>query len=114
MGVKAKDLRRIGAGERDELLGGELARSYAIGPHDRQTIAYSRQTIGYLGEIFCAKFLARDGDCLTFIVYRSCSVKKEGAVVGARAVVSRNVDPWTVVAGNPAEPIRKREISGLV
>jgi putative colanic acid biosynthesis acetyltransferase WcaF len=34
----------------------------------------------------------------------------EGAVVGARAVVCRDVDPWTVVAGNPATFIKKREI----
>lgn len=32
----------------------------------------------------------------------------EGAVVGARAVVIRNVPPWMVVAGNPARPIKKR------
>ncbi len=33
-----------------------------------------------------------------------------GAVVGARAVVCRNVEPWTVVAGNPAKPVKKREL----
>jgi putative colanic acid biosynthesis acetyltransferase WcaF len=32
----------------------------------------------------------------------------EGAVVGARASVFRDVAPWTVVAGNPARPIRQR------
>ncbi len=32
----------------------------------------------------------------------------QGAVVGAMAVVTRNVPPWTVVAGNPAKEIRKR------
>lgn len=32
----------------------------------------------------------------------------EGAVVGARAVVTKDVEPWTVVAGNPAVPIKKR------
>lgn len=32
----------------------------------------------------------------------------EGAVVGARATVLKNVDPWVVVAGNPAKEIGKR------
>lgn len=32
----------------------------------------------------------------------------EGAVLGARAVVVRNVEPWTVVAGNPAQFVKKR------
>jgi putative colanic acid biosynthesis acetyltransferase WcaF len=32
----------------------------------------------------------------------------EGAVVGARAVVMKNVEPWTVVAGNPARFAKKR------
>lgn len=34
----------------------------------------------------------------------------EGAVVGARASVFRNVDPWTVVGGNPARIIKKYEL----
>lgn len=32
----------------------------------------------------------------------------EGAVVGARAAVFKNVDPWTIVGGNPAKFIKKR------
>ena len=34
----------------------------------------------------------------------------EGAVVGARTSVYRNVDPWTVVGGNPARIIKKYEL----
>jgi putative colanic acid biosynthesis acetyltransferase WcaF len=32
----------------------------------------------------------------------------EGSVVGARAVVTRDVEPWTIVAGNPAKYLRRR------
>ena len=34
----------------------------------------------------------------------------QGAVVGARACVFRDVEPWTIVGGNPAKFIKKREI----
>lgn len=34
----------------------------------------------------------------------------EGAVVGATASVYKNVEPWTVVGGNPARVIKRREI----
>lgn len=34
----------------------------------------------------------------------------EGAVIGARAAVFKNVESWTVVGGNPAKFIRKREM----
>lgn len=32
----------------------------------------------------------------------------DGAIVGTRAVVTKDVDPYTIVGGIPAEPIRKR------
>lgn len=36
----------------------------------------------------------------------------QGAVVGATASVYKDVDPWTVVGGNPAKVIKKRELRG--
>jgi putative colanic acid biosynthesis acetyltransferase WcaF len=33
----------------------------------------------------------------------------EGAVAGARAVVTKDVEPWAVVAGNPAKFVKKRQ-----
>lgn len=35
----------------------------------------------------------------------------EGAVVAAGSVVVKNVEPWTVVGGNPAMFIKKRDLS---
>lgn len=32
----------------------------------------------------------------------------DGAVLGARGVAMRNLAPWTVFAGNPARPLRRR------
>lgn len=32
----------------------------------------------------------------------------EGAIVGARAVAMRDVPPWTIVAGNPAQHVKTR------
>lgn len=37
----------------------------------------------------------------------------EGAVVGARAAVFKDVEPWTVVGGNPAKFIKKRELKEI-
>ena len=34
----------------------------------------------------------------------------EGAVVGARTVVTKNVGPWQVVAGNPAREVGRRNL----
>lgn len=38
----------------------------------------------------------------------------EGAVVGAKAVVTKDVAPWDVVAGNPAKPVKKRVLRSPV
>lgn len=36
----------------------------------------------------------------------------QGSVIGATASVYKNVEPWTVVGGNPAKFIKKRVING--
>lgn len=36
----------------------------------------------------------------------------QGAVVGATASVYKDVEPWTVVGGNPARVLKKRELKG--
>lgn len=37
----------------------------------------------------------------------------DGAVVAACAVVVKDVEPWTVVGGNPAKFIKKRELHDI-
>lgn len=36
----------------------------------------------------------------------------EGAVVGARGVAVKDIEPWNIVAGNPARVIGKRKLEG--
>jgi len=38
-------------------------------------------------------------------------VMAEGSVLGANSLLKENTEPWTVYAGNPAKPIRKRASS---
>ena len=38
----------------------------------------------------------------------------DGAIIGANSVVGSDVDPYTIVAGNPAKPIRKRFDDDLI
>ncbi|MDO3693626.1 putative colanic acid biosynthesis acetyltransferase [Wenyingzhuangia sp. chi5] len=35
---------------------------------------------------------------------------KQGSVIGARSAVFKNVEEWTVIGGNPAKFIKKREL----
>ena len=41
----------------------------------------------------------------------------DGAIIGANSIVGSDVDPYTIIAGNPAKPLRKRfdeELIGLL
>lgn len=37
-----------------------------------------------------------------------------GAVIGTRALVTKDVEPYTIMGGNPAKPIRKRFDEGKI
>jgi virginiamycin A acetyltransferase len=37
-----------------------------------------------------------------------CAHIGDGAIIGANSIVGSDVDPYTIVAGNPAKPLRKR------
>ena len=39
---------------------------------------------------------------------------KDGAIIGANSVVGNDVEPYTIVVGNPARPIRKRFDAELI
>ena len=68
--------------------------------HDPQSSAFENQG----GEVII-------GDRV-WIAYRAIVLPSvtigEGAVIGAGAVVTRDVEPYTVVAGNPAKFVKKR------
>jgi acetyltransferase-like isoleucine patch superfamily enzyme len=37
----------------------------------------------------------------------------DGAIVGARSVVVENVEPYTIVGGNPARLMRRLDVKGI-
>jgi acetyltransferase-like isoleucine patch superfamily enzyme len=61
-----------------------------------------------LGNVETAPIVIEDH---VWISYNACILKGvtigKGAIVGAGSVVTKDVPPWTVVAGNPAKVIRR-------
>ncbi len=68
--------------------------------HDYQTpeFTYITKFIQTEPQVWiCARAMVLPGVCC-----------KEGSVLGAAAVATQNLEAWTVYAGNPAMPVRKR------
>ena len=89
-------------------------------PLDRPTLhhfTYRRTAYGFAATDDEAFFAARSARVLSIghdtwighgaIVMPGLTVG-HGAVIGAGSVVTRDVEPWTLVAGNPARVIRRR------
>ena len=47
--------------------------------------------------------------CDSVIITPGCSVIGDGCILGAGSVVTKDVEPYSVVAGNPAKVIKKRK-----
>ena len=70
--------------------------------------ASSLNTPFVFGKIIIEDFVWVAAECF---VMMNITIGK-GAVVGARSSVFKNVEPWTIVGGNPAKFIKNRIING--
>ncbi len=118
MGCKFLNGRKIYLGERNVINFGCLldGRSYQIITGSDVSIG-PQATILTLGhEPQSPEFADRGGDVIigdrVWIAYRAIILPGvtigEGAVVGAGSVVTKDVESYTIVAGNPARFIKKR------
>ena len=62
-------------------------------------------------ELVTAPIIIKDQTwiCARSIILPGVTVQ-EGAVVAAGSVVTKDVESWTVVGGNPAQPVKKRKL----
>ena len=122
MGCRFLNGRKVYLGDRNVINFGCLfvGRHYKIQTGNDVSIG-PEATILTLGhDPHSPNFANRGGDVIigsyVWISYRAIVLPGvtigEGAVVGAGAVVTKDVEPYTIVAGNPARVINKRS-SGL-
>ncbi len=98
-GVLVYNLGRVTIGERVTV---SLRAHLCAGSHD-----YTRPDFPLLKPPI--RLGAQSWICADAFVGPGVSVG-EGAVVAARAVAIKDVAAWTIVAGNPAQPVGRREI----
>ena len=120
MGCRFLNGRKVFLGERNVINFGCLfdGRKFSIRTGSNVSIG-PEATILTLGhDPRSATFEDRGGDVViadrVWIGYRAIVLPGvtigEGAVVGAGAVVTKNVEPYTIVAGNPVRKIGAREL----
>ena len=120
MGCRFLNGRKVFLGERNVINFGCLfdGRKFSIRTGSNVSIG-PEATILTLGhDPRSATFEDRGGDVVigdrVWIGYRAIVLPGvtigEGAVVGAGAVVSKNVEPYAIVAGNPARKIGERKL----
>lgn len=72
---------------------------------------------GLIGPTIPEKYRAIDYGKIVFEVYSGCGVNSvilpnvklaEGSILGANSLLTHDTEPWTVYAGSPAKPIKKR------
>jgi maltose O-acetyltransferase len=122
LGCRFLNGRKVFLGERNVINFGCLfdGRKYQIRTGSNVSIG-PEATILTLGhDPRSATFDDRGGDVLicdrVWIGYRAIILPGvsigEGAVVGAGAVVTKNVEPYAIMAGNPARKVGERKVVG--
>lgn len=118
MGCRFLNGRKIHLGDRNVINFGCLMDGRKYGIHTGHDVSMGPEaailTLGH--DSRAPDFADRGGEVVigdrVWIGYRAIVLPGvtigEGAVVGAGAVVTKNVDPYTIVAGNPAKVIGER------
>ncbi len=76
---------------------------------DHESVLEDGVTVGPGAVIAGSVHVERNADIYSGAVILPRIRIGEGAVVGAGAIARHDVDPWTVVVGNPARVLRKRD-----
>lgn len=121
MGCKFLHGRKVYLGDRNVINFGCLfdGRHYQIKTGSDVSIGPEASILTLGHDPQSSEFADKGGDVIigdrAWIAYRAIILPGvtigEGAVVGAGSVVTKNVEPYTIVAGNPARLIKERNRS---